>query len=66
MYRRAGVGVKTYFYMYHKILNLIILSLKNDKVEGIVEVYEYFIKKSFKKNTTFVIPRKPRKWGILK
>ena len=34
----VGVGVKTSFYMRHRILDVINLSLKNDKVEGIVEV----------------------------
>ena len=37
-----GVGVKTSFYMRHRILDVINLSLKNDKVEGIVEVDECF------------------------
>ena len=32
------------------ILNVINLSLKNDKVEGIVEVDEYFVKESFEGN----------------
>ena len=41
-----GVGVKTSFYMRHRILDVINLSLKNDKVEGIVEVDECFIKLS--------------------
>ena len=63
----VGVGVKTSFYMRHRILDVINLSLKNDKVEGIVEVDECFIKESFKgnhsKSTTFVIPRNPRKRG---
>ena len=45
-----GVGVKTSFYMRHRILDVINLSLKNDKVEGIVEVDEYFIKESFEGN----------------
>ena len=44
--KEVGVGVKTSFYMRHRILNVINLSLKNDKVEGIVEVDEYFIKLS--------------------
>ena len=63
----VGVGVKTSFYMRHRILDVINLSLKNDKVEGIVEVDECFIKESFKgnhsKSTTFVMPRNPRKRG---
>ena len=53
--------------MRHRILDVINLSLKNDKVEGIVEVDECFIKESFKgnhsKSTTFVMPRNPRKRG---
>ena len=63
----VGVGVKTSFYMRHRILDVINLSLKNDKVEGIVEVDECFIKESFKgnhsKSTKFVMPRNPRKRG---
>ncbi|MBW4864125.1 MAG: IS1595 family transposase [Paeniclostridium sp.] len=63
----VGVGVKTSFYMRHRILDVINLSLKNDKVEGIVEVDEVFIRESFKgnhsKSTTFVMPRQPRKRG---
>ena len=46
----VGVGVKTSFYMRHRILDVINLSLKNDKVEGIVEVDEYFVKESFEGN----------------
>ena len=53
--------------MRHRILDVINLPLKNDKVEGIVEVDECFIKESFKGNhskiTTFVMPKKPRKRG---
>lgn len=49
------------------ILDVINLSLKIYKVEGIVEVDECFIKESFKgnhsKGTTFVMPREPRKRG---
>ncbi len=59
------VGVKTSFYMRHRILDVINLSLKNDAVEGIVEVDEVFIRHSYKvnhsKNPTFVMPREPRK-----
>ena len=62
-----GVGVKTSFYMRHRILDVINLSLKNDMVEGIVEVDEVFIRHSYKgnhsKSTTFKIPREPRKRG---
>ena len=46
----VGIGVKTSFYMRHRILDVINLSLKNDKVEGIVEVDEYFVKESFEGN----------------
>ena len=42
-----GVGVKTSFYMRHRILDVINLSLKNDMVEGIVEVDEVFIRESY-------------------
>ena len=48
--KEVGVGVKTSFYMRHRILNVINLSLKNDKVEGIVEVDDYFVKESFEGN----------------
>ena len=62
-----GVGVKTSFYMRHRILDVINLSLKNDMVEGIVEVDEVFIRHSYKgnhsKSTTFKMPREPRKRG---
>ena len=62
-----GVGVKTSFYMRHRILDVINLSLKNDMVEGIVEVDEVFVRESYKgnhsKSTTFKMPRKPRKRG---
>lgn len=37
-------------YWQHWILDVINLSLKNDRVEGIVEVDECFIKESFKGN----------------
>lgn len=61
------VGVKTSFYMRHRILDVISLSLKNDAVEGIVEVDEVFIRHSYKanhsKNPTFVMPRESRKRG---
>ena len=40
----VGVGVKTSFYMRHRILDVINISLKNDTVEGIVEVDEVFIR----------------------
>lgn len=42
----VGICVKTSFYMRHTIPNVINLSLKNDKVEVIVEVNECFIKLS--------------------
>ena len=42
----VDVGVKTSFYMRHRILDVINLSLKEDTVEGIVEVDEFFIKLS--------------------
>ena len=62
-----GVGVKTSFYMRHRILDVINLSLKNDMVEGIVEVDEVFIRHSYKgnhsKSTTFKMPRESRKRG---
>ena len=45
-----GVGVKTSFYICIGYSDVINLSLKNDKVEGIVEVDECFIKESFKGN----------------
>lgn len=63
----VGVGVKTSFYMRHRILDVINISLKNDTVEGIVEVDEVFIRESYKgnhsKSTTFKMPREPRKRG---
>ena len=63
----VGVGVKTSFYMRHRILDVINISLKNDTVEGIVEVDEVFIRESYKgnhsKSTTFEMPRAPRKRG---
>ncbi len=63
----VGVGVKTSFYMRHRILDVINLSLKTDKVEGIVEVDEVFIRHSYKgnhsKSTTFKMPRESRKRG---
>ena len=43
----VGVGVKTSFYMCHRILHVINLSLKSDKVE----VDECFIKESFKRKS---------------
>ncbi|MEG0569957.1 MAG: IS1595 family transposase [Erysipelotrichales bacterium] len=62
-----GVGVKTSFYMRHRILDVINLSLKEDTVAGIVEVDEFFIRHSYKgnhsKNPNFVMPREPRKRG---
>lgn len=64
---KVGVGVKTSFYMRHRILDVINISLKNDTVEGIVEVDEVFIRESYKgnhsKSTTFKMPREPRKRG---
>ena len=61
------VGVKTSFYMRHRILDVINLSLKEDTVSGIVEVDEFFIRHSYKgnhsKNPNFVMPREPRKRG---
>ena len=43
--------------MRHRILDVINISLKNDTVEGIVEVDEVFIRESYKviiqKSTTF-------------
>lgn len=63
----VDVGVKTSFYMRHRILDVINLSLKEDTVEGIVEVDEFFIRHSYKwnhsKSSTFVMPREPRKRG---
>ena len=63
----VGVSVKTSFFMRHRILDVINLSLRNDSVEGIVEVDEVFIRESFKgnhsKSTTFKMPREPRKRG---
>ena len=63
----VGVGVKTSFYMRHRILDVINLSLKDDTVEGIVEVDEVFIRESYKgnhsKSTTFKMPREARKRG---
>ncbi|MDU4936667.1 MAG: IS1595 family transposase [Peptostreptococcaceae bacterium] len=63
----VGVCVKTSFYMRHRILDVINISLKNDTVEGIVEVDEVFIRESYKgnhsKSTTFEMPRAPRKRG---
>ena len=62
-----GVGVKTSFYMRHRILDVINISLKKDTVEGIVEVDEVFVRESYKgnhsKSTTFKMPREPRKRG---
>ena len=46
MCEEVGVGVKTSFYMRNRILDVINLSLKNDKVE----VDECFVKESFKGN----------------
>lgn len=63
----VGVGVKTSFFMRHRILDVINLSLKNDIVEGIVEVDEVFLRESYKgnhsKSTTFAMPREPRQRG---
>ena len=57
----VGVCIKTSFYMRHRILDVINISLKNDTVEGIVEVDEVFIRESYKgnhsKSTTFEMPR---------
>ena len=65
--QEVGVGVKTSFYMRHRILDVINLSLKEDIVEGIVEVDEVFVRCSYKgnhsKNPNFVMPREPRKRG---
>lgn len=41
------VRVKTSFYMRHRILDVINLSLKEDTVTGIVEVDEFFIRHSY-------------------
>ena len=51
----VGVGVKTSFYMRHRILDVINISLKNDTVEGIVEVDEVFIRESYKGNHSKVL-----------
>jgi len=40
----VDVCVKTSFFMRHRMLDVINLSLKNDKVEGIVEVDEVFVR----------------------
>ncbi len=62
-----AVGVKISFYMNHSILDVINLSLRNDTVEGIAEVDEFFIRHSYQENhsksTTFEMPREPRKRG---
>ena len=63
----VGVCVKTSFFMRHRILDVINISLKNDTVEGIVEVDECFLKESFKgnhsKSSSFVMPRKFKQRG---
>lgn len=58
----VGVGVKTSFYMRHRILDVINLSLKND----IVEVDECFIKETFKgKKLYFKLIKLFYNWKII-
>lgn len=61
------VCVKTSFYMRHRILDVLNIMLKQDIVDGIIEVDETYVRESFKGNHTkgssFVIPREPRKRG---
>lgn len=63
---RINVGVKTAFYMRHKILDAIRLYLGVGTLEGIVEMDEIFFAESFKGNhlkSGFVMPRTSRKRG---
>lgn len=60
------VGVKTSFYMRHKILDCIRAFMGIGDVEGIVEMDEIFVVESFKENhkkSGFKIPRPARKRG---
>lgn len=61
------VCVKTSFYMRHRILDVLNITLKQDVVDGIIEVDETYVRESFKGNHTrgsrFIMPREPRKRG---
>ena len=61
------VSIPTSFFMRHRILDVLNLILKQDTIEGIVEVDETYIRESYKgnhsKSTDFIIPREPRKRG---
>ena len=62
----AGVGVKTSFYMRHKVLDCIKAFIGIGDVDGIVEIDETFIAEFFKGNhnkSGFEMPRPARKRG---
>lgn len=63
---RINVGVKTAFYMRHKILDAIRLYLGIGTLEGVIEMDETFFAESFKGNhikSGFTLPRSARKRG---
>ncbi len=62
----VGVGVKTSFYMRHKLLDALRAYLGIGNVSGIIEMDETFLPESFKgnhKKSGFLMPRKSRKRG---
>ena len=62
----VGVGVKTSFYMRHKVLDCIRAFMGVGAVDGIVEMDETFVAESFKgnhKKSGFKMPRPARKRG---
>ena len=59
----VGVGVKTSFYMRHKILDCISAFLGTGHVDGVIEADEVFFAESFKGTRTDNMPRKSRKRG---
>lgn len=65
--REIEVSIPTSFFMRHRILDVLNVSLRNDIVDGIVEVDEMFLRESFKgnhsKDRDFIWTREPRKRG---
>lgn len=62
----VGVGVKTSFYMRHRILDAVRTYMGIGDVSGVVEMDETFVAESFKGNhnkSGFDMPRKSRKRG---
>lgn len=65
--KEIEVSIPTSFFMRHRILDVLNMSLRHDIVDGIVEVDEMFLRESFKgnhsKNEDFIWSREPRKRG---